>query len=416
MNVEKSLLGACMIDHDAFVSACEYIGPDTFSEPQHRKIFQAMLDLDAEGKPIDLVTLAEQLEGEVHATYLSELAQYPHTTAHAEHHARMLAEEYQEREAMRVFAEAHKKVSDGREVSEVISWVDARMATVMEQRARDGLVSLADVAHERWEQYEEMARSGEGITGISTGFDEIDRVIGGLAQTEMHVLAARPGVGKSALAANIAVRSAKKGNHTAVFSLEMDRTVIFDRVLAAESGLNVRELRTGKFGKWQQASEGLANLTGLPIWLNDDRTLTTSQIRAQCRRLHKQHGLDLVIVDYLQLLRDRTGEERHREVGLMVKNLRSMTKDFDGSILLLAQLNRRSEQENRRPKLSDLRESGEIEQDSDVIMFLHPQKKSNGAQPVELIIGKNRNGPTGIVNLMFEGQHTRFVETDWRHQ
>ena len=414
LDMEKALLAACMIDEDAYITACEYVSPQSFADKTHAKIFKAMMALDEEGEPIDLVTLTERVGK---ASYLGQLHTYIPSTANAESYAQSVAEDYQRRRTRRILGDALKDLKDGGDVIDVASRIDKGLSTVLESSAKEGLKHIKEVGDERMDEYEEMHEQDEPITGITTGFDEIDEVIGGFEREEMTVLAARPGVGKSAMAINIAIKSASAGNNVAFFSLEMSRKVVIDRMMGVTSRLNVRKLRTGQIKDWVKASDGMAKLTSLPIWINDDRNITTTQIRAQCRRLHKREGVDLVIVDYSDWLADKRerGESIPRHIGQMCRRLRGMLSDFDGSLLLLHQLNRDSEKENRKPKLSDLRESGHVEQDADVVWFLHPdgEKKGNW-QPVDLLVRKNRNGPTGRIKLMFDGAHTKFEKRERR--
>jgi len=413
LDAEKALLAACMLDEDAYVTACEYVSPQSFYHMKHQKIFQAMMELDEDNEPIDLVTLTEKTN---QAAYLSELSDYLPTSANAEHYAKSVAESYHRQQTKRILTRALSDVEKEKDIDSVIAAVDRKLANVLESSAKEGLLHIKQAADERMDEYEKMQREG-GVTGISTGFPEVDETIGGFEREEMTVLAARPGVGKSAFAINVALKTAAAGNNVAFFSLEMSRKVVIDRMMGVTSRLNVRKLRVGQVGDWVQAVDGMSKISSLPIWINDDRNITTTQIRAQCRRLHKREGVDLVIVDYSDWLADKRerGESIPRYIGQMCRRLRGMLSDFNGSLLLLHQLNRESEKENRRPRLSDLRESGHVEQDADVVWFLHPDgEDKDGWTPIELLVRKNRNGPTGIIKLVFDGAHTKFEERERR--
>lgn len=418
---ERDVIGAGIIDADALHTAMEHLGPDSFFSETHREIFRTMVDLEREGKSVDLVTVIEALGDKADPVYITGCAEQIYSTAVAESAVLAVAEDYRRRESRRVYGDALRRVTDGEDIPDVAAWVDTEMTGILDQSAKGGLTHIAEIGAERWAEYEYM-RDNPSIVGIPTAFGGIDGILGGLQRGEMHTLAARPGVGKSAMAINLAAAVAEQGYRVAFYSLEMSRKSLFDRGMAWAANVNVQSLRLGKTTRWTEAEEGFAKLAGYPIYINDDRAITTAQIRAQCRRLYKRDGLDLLIVDYLGLLRDRPehGEQRHTQIGRMCKALRGMLKDFDGALLLLHQLNRASEQERRKPRLSDLRESGDVEQDSDVVMFLHPGEKierpeSNPPKPIELIIAKNRHGPTGVVNLMFEESRTRFVETTGRY-
>ena len=419
LDVEKALIAACLIDPDAFVTACEYVNPDSFSQPQHQDIFRAMLELDKNNEPIDLVTLGDKVDS---VSYLTGLHNYLPSAANAEQYAKMVQEKSQRTEIRRVLSESLKSISkDNHEVDDVVSRLDRALVEIMDSNSREGAVEIGEAAQRRWEQYEEMYENDEDTIGYTSGYDSIDSVHGGFMPGEQTVLAARPSMGKSALAVNIALRAAERGVKVAIFSLEMSTEAWIDRALADSMGIDGSQLKRGKIGNWEKVSEGIAKLDGLPIHI-DDTSQTTFQIRAVCRRIAKHKGLDLVVVDYLGLLQDpiEHGKNYVAHIGDMSKALRSMGKDYDGSILLLHQLNRANEKEGRRPRLSDLRDSGEIEQHADVVWFLHPDKKRNekvgpGKAGIDLIVAKQRHGQTPDIPLVFEGKYTRFAEIDWRY-
>lgn len=420
IEAERELLGAILIEPSALLDAMEVVGSECFTAETHRKIYRAMVEIDREGETVDIITVSDRLNGSVKSSYLGELITQTIGPSLVKSSAQSILTAYHHRELDEIFTSARTRLHGGETVPQVVSWVDSQVTRVMDASSVSDMKHIAEVGVERWADYQHMKENPNVPQGIPSGFDRLDQTTGGFAPNEMTVLAARPAVGKSAIAINIALAAAEAGYKVAYFSLEMDAKVLFDRAMSATSRVNVQALRVGRLDKWTAAEDGLIKLSGLPFYLSDQRNMTSTDIKTQCRRLSRGVGLDLVIVDYLGLLGDKAeaGEQRYQVVGRMTKTLRNMLPDFGGSLLLLHQLSRANVQEKRRPSLHDLRESGNVEQDADTVIFLHPTGVTGGEggklKEIELIIGKNRNGPENYFPLWYEGHRTKFHEQEWR--
>lgn len=426
IDAEKNLIAACILDSDALVAAREHVAPGSFYRTAHQKLFRALIEMDDQDKPVDVVSLIDHLGPKGTKTvggeaYISEVMGMFITAAHVVHHAHIIAEHHRRRTALQAMQRAIQGLQDSsRPPADVLARLDSAITKVLVARGKRGLRHFDDIVTERFEQYDKL-RKGE-LTGVSTGFRSLNASTGGFNRKEMAVLAGRPGTGKSALALNMATRTAREGHNVAFFSLEMSEESLADRVLASESSVDNHSLRTGwlEESDWERLSTGLAKVTGLPFWIMEDSGITSTQIRAECRRLAKTEGLDMVIVDYLGLLNDprETGTSESIHLGQMTKRLRAMLRDFDGALLLLHQLNRDSVRDGRPPRLHDLRGSGEIEQDADIVMFLHPDESDDEAEGLDelvtLHLRKNRHGPTGRVPLYFKKAFSRFTQRDGR--
>ena len=422
LDAEKSLLGACIMDSDALVSAMEILGPESFYTAKHQELFRAMVSIDSEGKPVDMVSLADYLMNSKssHADMvdISEIAGYFYTSAHAKHYAEIIADNHIRRESLKTLVQAVRDLQDpGSKIDSVVSSLDSKLTSLATVRSKDSIHSIGDIVTNRFEQYEKM-KEGQA-PGVASGFSDLDILTGGFGRKEMTVLAARPSVGKSAIGLNVAVNAAAEGYNVMFFSLEMSEDSLADRVLAAETSVDHGDLRTGMLQAtdWERLSGGIGKIHGLPLWVCEDPSITSHQIRAYCRRQAKSTGMDLVIVDYLGIVaaNDPWGETKSEvtHIGNVTKRLRGMLKDLDASLLLIHQLNRTNVHESRPPRLHDLRGSGEIEQDADVVAFLHAPDDSETS--VDLMIAKNRHGPTGKIDLYFKKEFSKFHPRSWKH-
>jgi replicative DNA helicase len=427
-----------LLDADAVVRAVEMLDESMFYREGHRRIFRAALTLHTAGAVVDPVTLAEELErqGALASAggreYIGVLLYAIPTAANVEYHAKIVKEKALRRRlidvAQGLVVEAHESPSDA---GELIDLAEHRIFAVSQQRGGEGFTRIKELLWPAMERIESL-REGGPLTGVPTGFTDLDRLTLGFQPSDLVIIAARPSMGKTAFVLNIAQYSAVECNvPVAVFSLEMSKESLVQRMLASEGFIDAQRLRSGKLTSQDHSNlaKAAALLGQAPIWIDDTPGLTLLELRSRARRLKAQAGIQMIIVDYLQLLSGPAdSESRQQEISLISRSLKIMAKELSVPVVALSQLSRAPEQrtgENKRPQLSDLRESGAIEQDADVVMFIYrpemyeravddqgnPQKLSDGTPMegyAEVIIGKQRNGPTGLVKLNFRKQFTRF--------
>ena len=428
LEAEKAVLSALLLDNDAIHHVLLEVSPNDFYHPAHEQIYTSMLALRDDNEPVDLHTLSDHLNQQKRldavggVVFLSELADYEATAANVLHHARIVRDKSVKRSLIQV---AGKIAESGFEQSEkaeqLLDTAESQVFELSQDRARTTFTALDDGLHDAMDHVEMlMARSGE-LTGVPSGFRDLDADTGGLQPGELIIVAARPSMGKTALALNIARNaSMDHGKNVAVFSLEMTRRSLVLRLLAAEARINFTSFRKGygsvdAYRKIQRAANELA---AAKIWLDDSGTITILEIKAKCRRLKSEKGLDMVLVDYLQLAHGNTATQRKDlEIAEISHGLKSLAKELDIPVIALSQLNRGPEQrdpDKRRPNMGDLRESGAIEQDADVIAFIYRDEVYNPSEEnrglAELIIAKQRNGPTGTIKLQFDGQYAKFSD------
>ena len=433
---EFHVLGGILLDNAAFDQVGDRLQPDDLYHESHRIIFEAIRDLVAGGKRADAVSLFDRLNdaGRLDQiggpAVLAELAERVPTAANVPAHARIVQEKAALRRLIRVCADiAESGLGDVDDVPAFLDDAEQQIYKVREasqQDLREGLTPLKTVLDGALQQLDERYQDKRDVTGVSTGFLDLDLKTAGLQRSDLIVLAARPSMGKTALALNIAVNTAlgPDSPSVAVFSLEMSRQQLALRMLASEARVSSEALRTGRFseadfGKLTRAVESLAKAR---IYIDDTAALSPLQLRGKCRRLKARDGLDLVIVDYMQLMRvpatgGRRIESREKEIAEISRTMKTLAKDLDVPVLCLSQLNRDLEKRpSKRPQLSDLRESGTIEQDSDIIAFIYRDEVYNeGTEEkgvAEVIIAKHRNGPTGTIRLKFWDRYTRFDNLD----
>lgn len=432
---ERSVLAAVLLDNRHFHRVQEMLGGGAFYSPRHRRIFEAMEDLSEAGSALDLVTVKAELERGAALescggpAYLASLLDGVPRSANVEHYARIVKEAATLREliasALQILdmARSPKGPAD-----QVLDEAEKAIFRVAEERLRAGFVPLKQVADRYIHVLEELTERKELITGVPTGFLTLDEMTAGLQATDLVILAARPSMGKTAFALNLASHAAlRQGKKVGIFSLEMSHQQLFQRILCAESRVDSHRVRTGRVGReeWGRIIEGYGKLASAPIWIDDTPGIGIMEMRAKSRRLKLEHGLDLLIVDYLQLMRGRGRtryDSRQQEISDISRSLKEIAKELGVPVLALSQLSRAPEQRGtgeKRPQLSDLRESGAIEQDADVVMFLFREEVYKRDNPelhgkAELIIGKQRNGPTGTVDLHFIREFTSFVNPEFR--
>ena len=425
---EKTLLGVVLLNNAALVGALEKgLTADDFFLPEHRNVFDAMMQLDEDRKPIDAVTVTEFLhrQGKLEASggpaYISQLADGVPHAMNVEHYTQIIREKAVLRGLIHAAAAIQERAFEGREnVDEILDQAESWVFKLAEQRIRTGFVGIKQLVSDNFSRIERIFTEGRRVTGLPTGYTELDNQTSGLQPSELIILAARPSMGKTALALNIAENVAlRQQQPVAVFSLEMSKESLLQRLIGSQARIDSHRFRTGQLGKddWQRIVSGLAVLGDAPLWIDDSAASTVLEMNAKARRLKKDKGLALVVVDYLQLItaHGRFGN-RTEEVSYISRALKGMAKELQVPVVVLSQLTRAPAREEREPQLADLRESGAIEQDADVVLFIHRPHFYKSDAPEEdraktdLIIAKQRNGPTGKRNFVFIGRYTRFEE------
>ena len=428
VEAERSILGAILLDNAVCNQAIELLRRDDFFLDSHRRIFDKMLALSERMMPIDLITMGDELRraGEFEqiggATYIASLIDGVPRTDTIEPYAKLV----KSKSMLRKLITASNQITalafeEEDEAEMIVDKAEQMIFAIAEDRARVGFQYVGDVAHRRLEQIEQMAGRPEMITGVPTGFTDFDRMTSGLQRQELIVIAARPSMGKTALALNMAQYASKNANVVGIFSLEMSAPQLVSRLLCSEARVDAHRLRTGYLNReeWARLADGLRRLCETKVFIDDTPGVGVLEMRAKSRRLKAEHGLDLLIIDYLQLMAGRGRiESRQQEVSQISRDLKILAKELDVPVIALSQLSRAPEQRSEhKPQLSDLRESGAIEQDSDVVCFIYREELYNPTDEnqgkAELIVGKQRNGPTGTIELAFLKEFTRF-ENMWR--
>jgi len=428
LEAERSVLGAILLHNDAFNLAAEIIDSGDFFRDAHRRIFDKMVKLVERGDAIDLVTLKEELgrSGEIDEVggpaYIAALVDGVPRSTNVEHYARIVKEKATLRNlifaANKILATAYEGEEDA---DEILDDAERLIFKIADAKVRDGFVSLRQLAQSSLETIEKLHSKKELITGVPTGFTDLDEMTSGFQPSDLIIVAARPSMGKTSLVLNIAQHVGTKTDRTVgLFSLEMSKEQLFLRLLTAEARIDAHRLRGGFLGErdWGRLSQAIGTLSETKIFIDDSPSIGVLEMRAKCRRLASEHGLHLVIVDYIQLMQGRGRfENRTLELAAISRSMKGLAKELNVPIVVLSQLSRAPEaRADHRPQLSDLRESGALEQDADVVVFIYRQDQytdknapATEAEGVaELIIGKQRNGPTGVVKLAFIREFTRF--------
>ncbi|MGA9885181.1 MAG: replicative DNA helicase [Candidatus Acidiferrales bacterium] len=425
---EKTLLGVVLLNNAALVGALEKgLTADDFFLPEHRYVFEAMMGLDEERKPIDAVTLTEHLhrKGKLEASggpaYISQLADGVPRAMNVEHYTQIIREKAVLRGLIHAAEAIQERAFEARDnVDEILDQAESWVFKLAEQRIRTGFIGIKQLVSDNFSRIERIFTEGRRVTGLASGYTQLDNQTSGLQPSELIILAARPSMGKTALALNIAENVALRSQQpVAVFSLEMSKESLLQRLIGSQARIDSHRFRTGQLGKedWQKIVSGLAVLGDAPLWIDDSAASTVLEMSAKARRLKKDKGLSLVVVDYLQLItaHGRFGN-RTEEVSYISRALKGMAKELQVPVVVLSQLTRAPAREEREPQLADLRESGAIEQDADVVLFIHrphfykPDAPEEDRAKTDLIIAKQRNGPTGKLNFVFLSRYTRFEE------
>ena len=423
---EQCVLGGMLLSKDAISDVMETIRPDDHYRPAHQIVHEAILELYGRGEPADPVTVSDLLNkrGELARvggpTYLHTLIASVPTAANAGYYARIV----RERAILRRLVEVGTRIvqlgysGDG-EADELVDRAQAEVYGVTERRVSEDYLALSEIMPGALDELEAIEGHSGTMTGVPTGFADLDALTNGLHAGQMVVIAARPAIGKSTLALDLARSAAIKHSlPTVIFSLEMSRNEITMRLLSAESRVSLHSMRTGQMGEedWTRLARRMSEVVDAPLYIDDSPNMSMMEIRAKCRRLKQRQGLKLVIIDYLQLMSSpKRVENRQQEVSEMSRSLKLLAKEIGVPVIAISQLNRGPEQRNdKKPLLSDLRESGSIEQDSDVVILLHREdayeRESPRAGEADLIVAKHRNGPTATVTVAFQGHYSRFVD------
>lgn len=438
LDAEAGLLGSLLIDNDAFTRVGDQIKPEDFYEERHRLIFAAIDKLHNNRKSIDILTLSEQLKsaGELDivggASYLTELTNFVPTAANVENYAEIVAEKSIRRQLINASRDIAKIGHDeAKSIQELIEETESRLFEVNERHIRQNVTSLESILEDSFERLDELHRNKGQLRGISTGLNDLDRLIAGLQPSDLVVVAARPSMGKSALMLNMALNIAtheKQKGAVMLFSLEMGKEQLADRLLAAEAGVDAWKLRTGEGlddQDFERLSAAMGELAEAQIFIDDTSGMTVSDLRTRARRLNQEHKLGVIFVDYLQLMsggsRFSTTANRVQEISEISRSLKILARELNVPVVAASQLSRSVESRTPQiPQLSDLRESGAIEQDADIVMFIYREDFYNPDTDrqniTELLIKKHRNGPTGKVELYFDMQHQRYRDLDTKHQ
>jgi replicative DNA helicase len=425
LDAEQSVLGAMLESREAIANVIEVVDADDFYKPAHASIFRVIIELYGRGEPADAITVAAELarrgllESIGGRPYIVGLLEAYPTASSAGHYARIVEEHALLRKLVGAGAEVQELgFSMPEDVTEAVDEAERIIYEVGDKRLRDDIQPIRPLLAQNMEAIERLYDAGEKVTGLSSGFPDLDEMTLGFQPSTLVIVAARPSMGKSALLGDFALHAATRQKKTVViFSLEMSRHELVQRFLASEARVDSQRLRRGSLQEqdWTRLSSALGRLADAPIFIDDSASITLMEMRAKCRRLKARHGLGLVIVDYLQLMQSpRKSENRQQEVSEISRALKIMSKELDVPVLCASQLNRAVEaRADKRPFLGDLRESGSIEQDSDMVMFIYRDEvynpDSDARGEAELIVAKHRNGPTGSIRLAFMNQYTKFA-------
>ena len=436
LDVEASLLGSVLIDTDALVKIADMLTSEDFFDQRHRAIFKAMQALYDKRSPVDILTLSEQLKSTKQldsvggASYLTELTNFVPTAAHLERYAQIVADKAIRRRLIAVSQNIVDIVDDEKKsLEELIEEAETKLFEVSQKHVRQDITSLESILGDSFDRLDDLHRHKGGLRGVPTGLTDLDKALAGLQRSDLVVIAGRPSMGKTALMLNIALSIATKAKQGAVllFSLETSKEQLVDRLLAAEAGVDAWRLRTGEGltdEDFERLSAGMGELAEAPIFIDDTSGITVSDLRTKARRLHHQHPLAVIMVDYLQLMsggsRFSAVANRVQEISEISRGLKILARELNVPVVAASQLNRSVESRHPPiPQLADLRESGSIEQDADVVAFIYrPQYYDDNADPniTELHIKKHRNGPVRNLEVFFDRERQRFRDLETKHQ
>jgi len=429
---EQSVIGSMLLDKNAAIKAIEILRPDSFYRDAHRFIYETILELFDRGEPIDLVTVTEalrksgKLDGVGGSVYVADLINSVPTAANVEYYAKIV----EEKATLRRLIEAGTKIvtnafEEPDDVDQILDQAEKAIFDIALKRVREGFYKIDSVIKRVLDKIDSLYGKKEAITGISSGYADLDQLTAGFQNADLIIIAARPAVGKTAFALNIAQNvSIKQKIPVAIFSLEMSKDQLAQRMLCSEAEVDAQRLKTASLSDtgWKKLTRALGRLSEAPIYIDDSATITAIEIRAKARRLKLERGLGLVVVDYLQLMRGKARvENRVQEISDIARSLKTLARELDVPVVAISQLSRAVEQRTDRiPRLSDLRESGEIEQTADLVIFIHREDyynpQSERGNVAEIIIAKQRNGPVGTIELVFRKEITKFSSKETRYE
>ncbi|WP_211749828.1 replicative DNA helicase [Paenibacillus sp. Marseille-Q4541] len=433
LEAEQAVLGAILLQAEALITAMERVSTEDFYDKPHQLIYESMIQLSEDNQPIDLITLTSlmqdkgQLEDIGGVSYLAKLAQAVPTAANVDYYAQIIEEKSMLRRLIRTATTiVSEGYAGGEDVSGMLSDAERKILEISNRRSSSGFIAIRDVLMEVFDKVETLYQNKGNTTGIPSGFVDLDKMTSGFQRNDLIIVAARPSVGKTAFALNIAQNVAVRASETvAIFSLEMSAAQLVQRMICAEANLDANVMRNGEFKgdeDWSKLTMGIAALSEAEIYIDDTPGITVADIRAKCRRLKKEKGLGMIVIDYLQLIqgRGKSGENRQQEVSEISRTLKQIARELDVPVIALSQLSRGVEQrQDKRPMMSDLRESGSIEQDADIVAFLYRDdyynQETEKKNIIEIIIAKQRNGPVGTVELVFLKNFNKFVNYERVH-
>jgi replicative DNA helicase len=424
LEAEESVLGALLIDPDAVIKVASFLRADDFYREKNGWIYQAILDLHERREPADFVTLVDELERREQlpqiggTAYITSLISSVPTAVHVEHYSHIVERAATLRRLIGAAGQiAALAYEDSEDVDEVVDRAEQLIFNVSERRIRRDLTPVRQIMHGVVDRLDYLHRHQGDLLGVPSGFSKLDKLLGGFQKSDLIILAARPGVGKTSLALNIAVNATKRyGQRVAFFSLEMSSEQLVQRLLSSETGINQQKLRLGEIGddEWPMLMEAAGVLSETLLFIDDTPAVSALELRTKARRFQAEHGLDMVIVDYLQLMRgDTRTENRVQEISYISRSLKSLARELEVPLIALSQLSRAVESRSDHiPQLSDLRESGAIEQDADIVMFIYREdmtkENSERKNIADVIVAKHRNGPTDTIPLYFRRELTKF--------
>lgn len=425
---EQSVLGSMLLDREAIVTAIEVLRSEDFYKQAHSEIYESITDIFAKDEPVDLITLSEELkkrntlESIGGIMYIANLSEGVSTTANIKYYCNIVEEKSTLRKLIKASNEIIAQGYDDEEnIEHIVEDAEKRIFNITQKRNQDGLEPIKDVLLDSFTKIEQLSQNRGGLTGMTTGFVDLDNKTSGLQKSDLILVAARPAMGKTAFSLNVVTNAALQGDASvAFFSLEMSKEQLVQRMLSSESHVELQKIINGELSEedWPKLVSAMGPLSQSDIYIDDTPGITLRELQAKCRKLKIEKGLDLIMIDYLQLMSGEGREEnRQQEISKISRGLKGLAKEMDCPVVALSQLSRAPEMRtDHRPILSDLRESGAIEQDADIVMFLYrdeyyhedSDKKNIG----EIIIAKHRNGPTGAVELVFMGQFTKFLNME----
>jgi replicative DNA helicase len=423
---EESVLGALLLDKDAIVAIAEFLAPEDFYDARHKEIYDAILSLYDERIPVDVLTVSERLKKKKFLSkvggvaFLASLVNKVPTAAHVEHYGKIVKDAATKRSLMKTASRLMElSVDEGLAADQLLDKAESEVFSITQRHIKKAFTSVKEILSESFDRLDELHKAGEGLRGLPTGFKDLDDALAGLQKSNLVILAARPGVGKTTMALNIARHlSVDKKIPVGFFSLEMSREELVDRLLIEQADIDAWRFKTGNLSEedFTNLSNAMGKLAEAPLFIDDTPALSITEMRTRARRLQVDSGVDLLVVDYLQLARSRQLENRVQEVSEISQGLKNLARELKVPVLALSQLSRAVEQRGeKRPQLADLRESGSIEQDADVVLFLWRESDDN-FENVTLDIAKHRNGPLRSIKLIFKGDRMKFFGRETKRE